>query len=198
MKPLILASTSAIRAHVLRQAGVSFEAMPPGVDEETLKRTLRAQGASAHAQTMALSEAKAVSVSRLWPNHLVLGCDQMLLCGETVFDKPRDRQEAAHHLKALSGKSHSLLTGAALAENGVVTWRELSEPTLTMHALSEEEIHAYLDRVGEAAFTSVGAYQVESLGVNLFSRIEGEWFSILGLPLLPLLGELRQIPREMP
>ncbi len=192
MSALILASTSKTRALILRNAGVDFEPMAPAIDEEALKRQLRKQSLTAREQVAALSEAKALSISKAKPGRLVLGCDQMLLREDSVFDKPFDRQDARQHLRMLSGRSHILLTGAALAEDGVVIWHTLSEPRLTMHALTEAEIETYLDRMGEAAFTSVGAYQIESLGAQLFSQIEGDWFAILGLPLLPVMNFLRQ------
>lgn len=192
MSGLILASGSAIRAHLLRQAGLHFDVRVPAIDEEALKHQLRAQSAGAEAQVTALSAAKASSISQDWPDHLVLGCDQMLVCEGQVFDKPRDRADAHRQLQFLGGKAHQLLTGAALAFCGAVFWQTQQRPRLRMRALRDAAIDAYLDQMGEAAFTSVGAYQLEGLGVQLFSEIDGDWFSILGLPLLPILEALRQ------
>lgn len=192
MSGLILASASVTRAQLLRQAGVDFEAIPPRMDEEALKQALRANAATPREQVIALSEAKALSVSRDWPDRIILGCDQMLLCDEQVFDKPRDRADAHRQLRALSGKPHVLLTGAVLAQGGVILWHTLEEPLLTMRDLGEAAIESYLHQVGELAFASVGGYQVEGLGVQLFSEISGDWFSILGLPLLPILNTLRR------
>lgn len=191
MSGLILASSSATRAYLLRQADIAFEAIAPNLDEEALKRDLRAQQAGAEGQVRALARAKALSLCPDRPRDFILGCDQMLVCAGQIYDKPKNRAQAHAHLLALSAKPHQLLTAAALAQNGQILWEGLTRPSLTMRALSPEFVDAYLDRVGEAALASVGGYQLEGLGVHLFEAIEGDWFSILGLPLLPLLGALR-------
>lgn len=191
MSGLILASTSAARAHLLRQAGVAFEVIAPSADEEALKQELRARQIDAEGQVRALARAKALSLCPDRAQNLILGCDQMLVCGGEIYDKPKSRAQARAHLLALSAKSHQLLTAAALVQNGQILWEGLARPSLTMRALSMEFVEAYLDRVGEAVMTSVGGYQLEGLGVHLFEAIEGDWFSILGLPLLPLLDVLR-------
>jgi len=190
---LILASGSAARAMLLRQAGVPFEAVRPPLDEEAEKQRLRAAGLPPEQQALALSEAKARSVSAVYPDRLVLGCDQMLALAGEAFDKPLDRADAAAHLRRLRGRPHTLLTGAALVRGAETLWRCLDRPQLHMRAFSDAFLERYLDEVGERATHSVGAYQLEGLGVQLFEQVEGDWFSVLGLPLLPLLQALRSL-----
>jgi septum formation protein len=191
MTALILASASASRANLLRNAGLQFEAIRPTVDEEAVKQSLRAEGIKPRDQADALAEVKALSISSRRPG-LVIGADQMLAVDDTVLDKPADREEAKSHLRKLSGKTHSLLTAVVVARDGEPLWRHIDTPRLTMRSLNEVAIDAYLDAVGPAAFTSVGAYQLEGRGAQLFTRVDGDFFSVLGLPLLPLLGFLRQ------
>jgi septum formation protein len=190
MSALILASGSSIRATVMRNAGLSFEVIKPRVDEEAVKESLRAEGLKPRDQADALAEVKALSVSRTRPG-FVVGADQMLALRDDVFDKPADRAGARNHLQRLSGQAHELICAAVIARDGEIIWRHIETPRLTMRPLSSEYIETYLDAVGEAAFASVGAYQLEALGAQLFDRIQGDYFSILGLPLLPLLRFLR-------
>jgi septum formation protein len=190
--PLVLASGSAIRAQLLRAAGVAFEVRRPPVDEEAVKAALRAQGLSPRDQADALAEAKAVAVSRLQPGCFVLGADQMLALEDAVFDKPADRAGARAHLQRLRGRTHRLISAAVIARDGEPVWRRIETPSLTMRAFSDAFLEAYLDQVGEAAYASVGAYQLEGLGAQLFARIDGDYFSILGLPLLAVLDFLRE------
>lgn len=191
MKPLILASGSASRALVLQQAGVAFEQVRPPLDEEAEKYQLRQAGMDGAAQALALSEAKARSVSARLPDAIVLGCDQMLLAGDEVFDKPADHAAARAQLQRLRGRTHELLTGAVLVRGERVLWRWLERPRLTMRPFSDAFLDSYLAAAGPKVCASVGGYQIENLGAQLFEQIEGDWFSILGLPLLPLLVELR-------
>jgi septum formation protein len=185
-----LASGSASRRALLTAAGVSAEAVAPNVDEESYRTAMRADGVSVRDQAMQLAEMKAVRVSQSRPG-LVIGGDQMLALGEEAFDKPRDLAEAKSHLIRLSGKSHTLETAIVVCEEGRSVWRHLARPKLTMRPLSPEFIDDYVSRCGNTLLTTVGAYQLESHGAQLFSRIEGDYFSILGLPLLPLLDYLR-------
>jgi septum formation protein len=185
-----LASGSASRRALLTSAGVSAEAVAPNVDEESYRTAMRADGVSVRDQAMQLAEMKAVRVSQSRTG-LVIGGDQMLALGGEALDKPRDLAEAKNHLLRLSGKSHTLETAIVVCEEGRPVWRHLARPKLTMRALSPEFIDDYVARCGGALLTTVGAYQLEGYGAQLFSRIEGDYFSILGLPLLPLLDYLR-------
>lgn len=188
---VILASGSSIRAQLLRGAGLDFTVETAPVDEAEIRLALHAEGVSAGETATALAEAKALRVSRKRPGALVIGCDQMLDCNGVWFEKPADRDHARAHLQALRGRDHTLSSGIVVARGGQRVWDHLSTARLTMRPLSEDFIEAYLDAAGEAALSSVGAYQLEGLGAQLFSRIEGDYFTILGLPLLPLLDFLR-------
>lgn len=185
-----LASGSASRRALLVAAGVRAEAVPPNVDEESYRTAMRADGVPVRDQAMQLAEMKALRVSQSRPG-LVIGGDQMLALGEQAFDKPRDLAEARDHLIRLSGKSHTLETAIVVCEDGRSVWRHLARPKLTMRPLSPEFIDSYVDQCSGELLTTVGAYQLEGLGAQLFARIEGDYFSILGLPLLPLLDYLR-------
>lgn len=188
--PLTLASGSAARAAILRSAGLAFDQVSSGVDEDALRDALRAEGAGVMEQAAALAEAKATRVSLSRPG-IVLGADQMLNLEGVPFDKPPSMAHARRHLQALSGRSHTLETALVACVNGTAIWRHIAQPKLVMRPLSESFIDAYLERAGEGLLASVGAYQLEGLGAHLFERIEGDYFSILGLPLLPLLAWLR-------
>jgi septum formation protein len=190
--PLILASASSSRQAILRQAGLRFEAIPAHVDEATLKESAKAAGRAASDAAMALAELKAQRISQKLPAALVIGADQLLVCGEDWFDKPETLEAAALHLRRLSGRSHVLETAICVYRGGGPVWQFAAAPELTMRALSTEFIADYLALEGEAVCSSVGAYRLEALGSQLFSRIDGDFFTILGLPLLALLGYLRQ------
>lgn len=187
---IILASGSASRRALLRGAGVNAETVPPLVDEDAAKLAMRDEGLSVRDQAMQLAELKAQKVSASHPG-LVIGGDQMLALGDEAFDKPRDLDGARTHLRRLSGRAHTLETAIAIAEDGQLVWRHLARPKMTMRHLSDTFIEAYVETCGDALLTTVGAYQLEGRGAQLFSRIEGDYFSILGLPLLPLLDYLR-------
>lgn len=190
MTQIILASGSSSRRALLAGAGVEARSIKPNVDEEAAKQAMRADGLSVRDQAMQLAEMKAMKVSRSEPG-LVIGGDQMLSLGGEGFDKPVDLEAAANHLRKLSGKAHTLETAIVIAENGEPVWRYLAWPKLTVRALSDDFIATYIETCGEALLTTVGAYQLESMGSQIFSKIEGDYFSILGLPLLPLLDYLR-------
>lgn len=189
-EPLILASGSKIRAELLKNAGLTFEIRTSGVDEDSLKESMRAEGLSPKEQAEYLAEMKANRVSSR-EKGLVIGADQMMSLDGEGFDKPANREDAFQRLKAFSGKSHYLESAIIISQNGQAIWRHVNRPKLTMRKLSDAFINDYLDQIGDAAFASVGAYQLEGLGVQLFSKIEGDYFSILGLPLIEMLTFLR-------
>lgn len=187
---ITLASTSKSRRALLAAAGVEAESVAPNVDEESFRNTMRANGLPVRDQAMQLAELKAMRVSAKRPG-LVIGGDQMLALGDQAFDKPADLEAAKNHLRQLSGKSHTLETAIVVCEDGAPVWRHLARPKLTLRPLTEDFIETYISACGETLLSTVGAYQLEGLGAQLFTRIEGDYFSILGLPLLPLLDYLR-------
>ena len=187
---LILASTSSTRIALLRNAGVPFEAVSPGVDERALELPLLAAGVTPTEIALALARAKAQAITT--PGALVLGGDQVLDLDGERFVKPADRADAAQQIARLAGKTHRLRTAVVLASGGDIVWEFVSTASLTMRPLSEAAIERYLDEAGGSALWSVGAYLLEGVGIQLFSAIDGDYFSILGLPLLPLLEILRQ------
>ncbi len=189
---LILASASPTRRMVLENAGLRVTAVPAAIDEGEVKTALRAQGAAAEDVAAALAERKARRVARDYPDAVVIGADQMLACEGQWFDKPADVAAAREHLRRLRGRSHELLNAVAVVAAGAVAWRHRDRARLTMRPFSDVFLDGYLDRAGDDALASVGAYRLEGMGAQLFSRVEGDFFSILGLPLLPLLDFLRR------
>ena len=188
----ILASASASRQALLTSAGVSFGAEPAQLDEAEIKLALRAEGATPAQVAEALAELKAQKIARRYPDALVLGADQMLDQGGDWLDKPPDLAAARAQLLALAGRSHRLTSAQVLVAGGQRVWHHVATATLTMRPFDAAFVERYLARVGEAALGSVGAYQLEGLGIQLFSKIDGDYFTILGLPLLPLLQVLRE------
>jgi septum formation protein len=187
--PLVLASQSLTRQALLANAGIDFEAVAADLDERAVQQ---ASGLLAPGDIAALlAREKALSVSSRQPGKYVIGADQTLAQGERLFSKPAGRPQAAEQLRALAGRSHELHSAVAVARDGKILFEAIAIAGMTMRRLGEAEIDVYLDQAGEAVRSSVGAYQLEGLGVHLFERIEGDHFTILGLPLLPLLAFLR-------
>lgn len=190
---LILASSSASRQMLMRNAGLTFSAIPADIDERALDEQLERNGASPEEVALELAKAKALAVSKLHPAALVLGCDQTMALGTRVYHKPKTMAEAEAHLLSLSGQVHRLHSAAVLVHAGEVIWQTVSSAELAVRILSAEFVSRHLQRVGDRALTSVGAYQLEGEGIQLFTSIEGDYFTILGLPLLPLLSKLRDM-----
>ena len=187
--PLILASQSRARKMLLGNAGVSFEAVPADIDERSVQKN---SGLSAPGEIAALlAREKALFVSSKNPGRYVVGADQTLALGGRLFSKPAGRAQAAEQLRLLAGGTHELHSAVAVARDAKIMFSDVSVARMTMRRLDESGIEAYLDQAGQAVTTSVGAYQLEGLGVHLFERIEGDHFTILSLPLLPLLMFLR-------
>jgi len=191
--PLILASTSKSRARLLEAAGLAFIVEPPGLDEATMRQAVSGEKSlSPHDVAEVLARAKAEAVSELAPKAYVIGGDQVLALGETILTKPDSMEAARRQLLDLSGKTHVLHTAVALATDGETIWAETTVSSLTMRKLSPEFVGRYLAAAGDEVLDSVGAYQLEGLGIQLFEKIDGDYFSILGLPLIPLLDTLRR------
>jgi septum formation protein len=187
---LVLASASPFRRKLLEAAGVPFRVIPAKVDEAALKRSAGA-GLEPAALAETLAAAKAVAASRECGAALVIGSDQVAALGSRVLDKPADVAEARAHLELLRGKTHKLYTAVALAEHGHVVWKTIAIATLTMRPFSDAFLEQYLAEGGARLTQMAGAYEIEGRGVQLFERVEGDHFTIVGLPLVPLLAELR-------
>lgn len=188
---LVLASASQSRLTILRNAGLDPVQDASSVDEEQVKHSLKADGADAAQVAVALAELKAQETARRHAGALVIGADQMLDCEGSWFDKPSDIGQARGHLQSLRGKTHELVTAAVVVRDDACLWRHVDRARLTMRDFSDGFIGDYLGRVGADVCRSVGAYQLEGMGAQLFSHIDGDFFTILGLPLLPLLDTLR-------
>ena len=190
--PVILASASMTRAKLLRDAGVLFTIAPAAIDEAEIKQSLRAENAPATHVAEVLAELKALRVSNRHRDALVIGADQTLSLQDALFDKPESREAAREQLLALRGRTHELATASCVARNGAVIWREIQTARLTMRDFSESFLDLYLSQAGPEVTASVGAYALEGLGAQLFANLRGDFFAVLGLPLLPLLDCLRQ------
>jgi septum formation protein len=189
---LILASASTVRAELLRNAGLAISVEPAAIDEAELKSAFWAERRTAADCASALAEAKAMRVARRHPGSLVIGADQLLVCDGAWFDKPDDRAAARAQLLALRGKPHDLVSAVCIVRDGKLLWHFVDRSTLAMRNFSETFLEQYLDAAGADILGSVGAYRLEGVGVQLFARVEGGHFAILGLPLLPLLDVLRE------
>lgn len=187
---LILASSSPSRRQLLSNAGLTFEVQPPGVDEEEAKRSLLSGRTAPQGIAEKLAEMKAMRISAKHPGAMVVGGDSTLACQGRLFDKPPTIEAARKQLLALRGQTHELFSCVVVARGGTRLWHWNERARLTMRPFNEAFLDAYLARAGDAVLGSVGAYQLEGLGAHLFSRVDGDYFTILGLPLLPLLSFL--------
>lgn len=189
-QPLVLASKSDIRGKILAAAGLRFGIRPAQIDERAVEAKAGVVDAATAAGLLARAKADAVAVTQA--GHLVLGCDQTLALGAERFSKPANRAEASQQLRALRGKTHALHSALALVRDGAVLFELVDTARLAMRDFSDRFLDDYLDMAGDAAMSSVGGYQLEGIGIHLFERVEGDYFTILGLPLLPLLAYLRK------
>ena len=190
-KRIVLASQSMARQNMLRQAGVEFEVKPARIDEEAIIKSLLADGATTNDIVDALAEYKALRVAGSHPDGLIIGSDQILVCEKKIYSKAQNLEQAKTTLKELRGKSHQLLSAAVIFEDGKPVWRTVSRAQLFMRNYSEEYLDDYLKYCGSDILSSVGCYFLEDKGVNLFSRVQGDYFTVLGFPLLDVLEFLR-------
>lgn len=194
---LILASASPTRKSLMEKASFSFSIIPAAVDERALESQALDAGADGRDLAGLLARAKAEAVSKLHPDAYVIGADQTLALGTEMLHKPFSREDAARQLDHLAGKTHRLHAAVALVRNGELLWSDIETAELTMRAFTPEERDLVLDLEGEAALTAVGGYRLEGPSIRLFETITGDYFTILGLPLLPLIGALRDIAPEL-
>lgn len=194
MTQLLLASQSAGRANMLRAAGLSFEASPAHVDEEALTAALQAEGQTARNIADALAEAKAIKISARLPGVIVLGADSTLVLDDgTMLTKPEDAEDAKEQLRAMAGQRHRLFSAVVAARDGQPIWRHIGEAKLWIRALSDHAIDAYVQENWDSIRWTVGCYEIEGAGVQLFEKVEGDPWTIIGMPMLPLLQWLRTI-----
>lgn len=190
-RPVVLASASAVRTRLLTSAGVPHEIVPADVDEADIRDRLLADGAPHPQIAEVLAELKAQTIAPSYPNAIVLGADQTLSCEGELFEKPAGLDGVRDHLRRLGGREHTLHAAICAVVEGELAWHHTASASLRMRTFSDEFIDGYVAAAGESACQSVGAYELEGLGVHLFSEIDGDFFSILGLPLLPVLEFLR-------
>lgn len=190
---LVLASASPFRRMLLENAGIRFQAMAAEIDERAIESQVEQQHSSPEEMALILAEAKARKVGETLPYDIIVGSDQTMSLGERVYHKPKDMNEAREHLLSLSGKTHQLNSAIVLTRGTGILWKHVSRARMTVRALSAGFVERHLERVGAKALSSVGAYQLEGEGIQLFERIEGDYFTILGLPMLPLLAKLREL-----
>lgn len=191
MNRLILASSSKARQQMLQNAGIEYEAVASMIDEDGYKQAMKSEGASAMEAAETLAEMKALRMYRQRPEAIVIAADQMLECNGVWFDKPVDRDQTRAQLRALRGKRHQLVSAAVVYKEGSRIWGKIDTAHLTMRNFSDEWLEWYLDQAGEDIFHCVGGYQLEGLGAQLFTEVKGDYFTVLGMPLLPLIGFLR-------
>ncbi|WP_321395741.1 nucleoside triphosphate pyrophosphatase [Emcibacter sp.] len=189
---MILASNSRSRQKILHHAGVPFRSVGADVDEEKIKNTLLKEGCDFQEIAEQLALAKTLDVSRQFPDDLVIGGDQLLVCDGRLFSKAENMEEARANLRFMRGKSHTLICSLVMARGAAEIWRATTRPTLTMRDFSDNFLESYLEQGGAEILSSVGCYFYEGLGAQLFSEIEGDYFSILGLPLVQLMEKLRE------
>lgn len=190
---IVLASGSPFRRKMLEDAGLVFEAEKPEIDERAVEAAVEGSGVTPEDLALILAEAKALDISQNRPGALVIGTDQTLSLGDEVLHKPRDMEEARRRLLALSGKIHQLNSAVVLMRDGDVIWSHVGVARLTMRDLEPGFVGRHLSRVSDKALSSVGAYQIEGEGIQLFEKIDGDHFTIVGMPLLPLLAKLREL-----
>jgi septum formation protein len=191
--PLVLASTSPFRKQLLQQAGLAFSTAAPDIDEREIEARAEHQSLSPSELADVLGREKALAVSKTQAGALVLGGDQVMALGNTVYHKPKDLAAARAQLLSLRGATHVLNSSLALALDGKIIWSHVSRAEMTMRMFSEMFLDDYLDKVGDKILKSVGGYQIEGMGVQLFSAINGDYFTIIGVPLLPLMEKLREL-----
>jgi septum formation protein len=191
MSPIILASTSKARQHMLRSAGLAFTVQDPLIDEAALQDKMRESMTPPETMAVTLAQAKALSVTHQNPEHLVIGADQVLYYQGKILSKAQDTAKARENLKLLQGKTHDLISAVCVSHRKRVVWSHVERARLTMRVLDDAAIDAYCHQAGAALTQSVGGYELETLGSWLFENIEGDFFTILGLPLLPLQHFLR-------
>jgi septum formation protein len=190
---IVLASQSIHRKTLMENAGLKFTCQPADIDERTIELAIKDTGATPKELALILASAKALDVSQKIPGAYVIGSDQTLSLNDELFHKPEDMEAARRTLLKLSGQTHTLNSGVSIAKDGETIWQHVSIAELTMRELSPEFVGRHLSRAGEQILTSVGAYQLEKEGVQLFDKIEGDFFTIVGLPMLPLLAQLREL-----
>lgn len=190
---LVLASASPSRRMLMENAGLKFQAVAAQIDERAVEREIEHRALGPDELALELACSKALEVSGRFPQALIIGCDQTMSLGQQVFHKPADRAEARANLLLLRGRTHRLNSGVALVRGGREIWRNLSTADLSMREFSDAFLEDYLVRCGDDVMKSVGCYQLEGIGIQLFNSISGDYFTILGLPLLPLLEQLRTL-----